>query len=69
VFSFKCFVLITSPIILGPSLTGQLAGAGVLGVVIDVMRCHSSDSSVLLWAIKALANMTIDGNLCCVCIC
>ena len=47
---------------LGPSLTGQLAGAGVMGVVIDVMRCHGSDSSVLLWAIKALANMTIDGE-------
>ena len=47
---------------LGPSLVGQLAAASVMAVIIDVMRCHSSDSSVLLWAIKALANMTIDGE-------
>lgn len=59
---FKCFAQIMHSTSLGPSLTGQLAGAGVMGVVIDVMRCHNSDSSVLLWAIKALANMTIDGE-------
>ncbi|XP_065882670.1 uncharacterized protein [Dysidea avara] len=47
-----------------PSLVGQLAAASVMAVIIDVMRCHSSDSSVLLWAIKALANMTIDEERC-----
>ena len=31
-------------------------------MVTDVMRCHGGDNSVLLWAIKALANMTIDGE-------
>lgn len=45
-----------------PSLTGQLAAAGVIGVMSEVMRLHGNDSSVLLWAIKALANMTVDGE-------
>ena len=47
---------------LSPSLVGQLAAASVMAVITDVMRCHSSDSSTLLWAIKALANMTINGE-------
>jgi len=45
-----------------PSLSGQLAMAGVIGVISEVMRDHGNDNSVLLWAIKALANMTIDGE-------
>ena len=45
-----------------PSLSSQLAAAGVIGMISEVMRNHSKDSSVLLWAIKALANMTVDGE-------
>ena len=45
-----------------PSLSGQLAAAGVIGLISEVMRNHSNDSSVLLWAIKGLANMTVDGE-------
>jgi len=44
------------------SLSGQLAAAGVIGAISEVMRTHNNDSSVLLWAIKALANMTVDGE-------
>ena len=45
-----------------PSLSGRLAGAGVIGHISEVMRNHNNDSSVLLWAVKGLANMTVDGE-------